>query len=65
MAQPSSPRPYPCLISEPRPSTVTCNSSLWICSDSSWMSESRDKAGLGAGGVNTSSFRGALQGGEG
>lgn len=47
----------------PRPSsTLTCSSSRWICSESSWMSESRDGAGLGAGGVKTSSFRGALRG---
>ena len=40
--------------------TLTCSSSRWICSDSSWISVSREGAGLGAGGVNTSSFRGAL-----
>lgn len=62
MSQPCS---QPCLLAKPHPSTVTCNSSRWICSESSWMSESRDRAGLGAGGVNTSSFRGALRGGEG
>lgn len=44
---------------------LTCSSSRWICSESSCMSESRDRAGLGAGGVKTSSFRGALQDSEG
>lgn len=43
-------------------STLTCSSNRWICSESSWISESRDGAGLGAGGVKTSSFRGALRG---
>lgn len=43
-------------------STLTCSSNRWICSESSWISESRDGAGLGAGGVKTSSFRGALWG---
>lgn len=47
----------------PEPSsTLTCSSNRWICSESSWISESRDGAGLGAGGVKTSSFRGALWG---
>lgn len=46
-------------------STLTCNSSRWICSESSCISESRDRAGLGVGGVKTSSFRGALQDGKG
>lgn len=50
----------------PIPSSVpTCNSSRWICSESSWISESKDRAELEPGGVNTSSFRGALQSGEG
>lgn len=43
-------------------STLTCSSNRWICSESSWISESRDGAGLGTGGVKTSSFRGALRG---
>lgn len=52
-------------VPSPLPSTLTCNSSRWICSDNSWISGSRDRDGLGTGAVNTSSFSGALWGGEG